>query len=98
LKEENNPKAVCAYKYSENDCNSYTLDTYISEEAALSDGAFITHYGHCGLCSTARDLSIYLQFPNLTKPGKRCALKSLTQGDEVGQKCFEDIGFSKPCA
>ena len=53
--------AVCAYVYDDKeDCQKYTMNTYVNREAAMDDGAFITHEGSCGLCSTAQDLALYM--------------------------------------
>lgn len=57
--------AVCAFVYPQNpdgstSCSSYYLQTYRSRDDAYAAGAFITHEGSCGLCSTSIDLAIYL--------------------------------------
>ncbi len=57
--------AACAYKYSAETnqavCTFYEMITYESSDAALADGAVLTHAGSCGVCSTAQDLAIYLR-------------------------------------
>ena len=47
------PDAVCAYKYEDEDCTEYYMLDYPSREAAEADGAHVTHFGNCGVCSTA---------------------------------------------
>jgi len=61
---------VCAFVYPEEDMDvdgtcgpknrQYEMKTYGSFEAAEMDGAVVTHYGACGLCSNARDLSVMM--------------------------------------
>ena len=71
--------------------------TYASADAAKADGAFVTHKGSCGLCSTATDLAAYLAAPDLTSAGKKCGMKALASFN-WGVSCFEDLGFTKPCS
>jgi len=89
--------AVCAYLYSGN-CpnNNYEMVTYASHAAAVAAGAFVTHVGSCGLCSTAQDLAIYLQ-TDFTTGGKICATKGLLDV-AAGQKCYESLGLTTECA
>ena len=61
--------------------------TYENEDAALKAGDFVTHTGSCGLCSTKQDLSIYMAFPDLTWPGKKCAIVGMFSQD-AGVECF----------
>ena len=81
------PDAVCAFQYEDDQCNNYSMVTYENEDAALAAGDFITHTGSCGLCSTKHDLSIYMANPDLTWPGKKCAIKGMISHD-LGVKCF----------
>lgn len=71
--------------------------SYENEEAATAAGDFVTHTGSCGLCSTKQDLSIYMAFPDLTWPGKKCGMESLFSYEDAVQ-CFMDLGFTKPCS
>lgn len=91
--------AVCAFKYSSDPtmCSAYEMESYPSEEAALADGAFVTHLGACGLCSTAQDLAAYMANPDMTSAGKKCATKGIIN-EHWGKKCYEDLGFTPPCA
>ncbi|GMH52229.1 hypothetical protein TrRE_jg6540 [Triparma retinervis] len=91
--------AVCAFKYSVDPtmCSAYEMESYPSEEAALADGAFVSHLGACGLCSTAQDLAAYMANPDMTSAGKKCAAKGIIN-EHWGRKCYEDLGFTTPCA
>jgi len=76
----------------------YLMVSYPNEEAALSDGAIITHLGSCGACSTTQDLAAYLTTSDLTTASKECIKRSILNQDE-GIKCLEnDIGFTNACA
>ncbi len=90
-----NPHAVCGIIYN-NDRSSYTTKTYTNQEIAKKEQAHITHLGKCGTCSSLQDLAVYLKKPDLTKPGKKCAMLSWLKSASV--LCFERLGFSKPCA
>lgn len=94
-------EAVCAYKYpalsdGSDACSAYSMITYASAEAALADGAVLTHAGSCGLCSTAQDLSVYL-IQDFTAAGKRCATIGLFD-EQSGLECYMDLGLTKECA
>jgi hypothetical protein len=89
--------SVCAFLYS-GDCpaNKYEMITYPSRQAAEDAGAYVTHLGVCGLCSTAQDLSIYL-IKDFTTAGKKCAVKGLLH-EKTGLKCYEELGLTPECA
>ena len=61
--------------------------SYENEIAAILAGDFVTHTGSCGLCSSKQDLAAYLAHPDLTWPGKKCAVKGIFSHD-AGVKCF----------
>ena len=99
--------AVCAMHFEEALANdnvtqlceaaSYTLVTYASfAEAEAADG-FVTHTGHCGVCSTMQDLAAYLKSVDLTTEGKFCAKKGLFSL-EIGQDCYKNLGMTEDCA
>lgn len=92
---ENNQHAVCGILYN-NDRSGYITKTYINQQMAEKEQAHITHIGKCGTCSSLQDLAVYLKKPDLTKPGKKCAMLSWLKSASV--LCFERLGFSKPCA
>ena len=71
----NQKGVVCAFKYSTDDCGEYSMISYENAEAAVSDGAVVSHTGTCGLCSTAQDLATYMSIPDMTRAGKICAVK-----------------------
>jgi hypothetical protein len=71
----------------------YTLVTYASQADALAAGAKVTHFGHCGVCSTLANLAVYMSNDDLTAPTRNCALDPMT---EVA--CLEQLGFDLPCA
>ena len=61
--------AVCAVHYEqevdvtisstcENNAAYYRIKTYPSRADAESAGGFVTHTGHCGVCSTLQDLAV----------------------------------------
>lgn len=55
-----NEDSVCAFVYPEDVCGEYNLKTFASRIEAELVGAIVTHTGSCGLCSTTKDLAIYL--------------------------------------
>ena len=66
---------------------------------AREEGFWVTHYGHCGACSSLQDLGIYMR--NLTTPVRTCTLKSLFWNllvDDYELNCLLDLGFSQMCA
>ncbi|HEY6459398.1 MAG TPA: crotonase/enoyl-CoA hydratase family protein, partial [Polyangiaceae bacterium] len=56
----------------------YTLVTYPSADAATTAGAHVTHFGHCGVCSTLANLAVYMRNSDLTAPVRACGLQSGT--------------------
>jgi len=77
--------------------SSYNLKTYVSREEAEAAAGFVTHVGHCGVCSTLQDLSVYLQNPTLTTEGKFCSAKN-TISIEGGAACYRNLGMTEGCA
>ena len=71
--------------------------SYENEDSAIAAGDFVTHTGPCGLCSTKQDLSIYLDKPDLTWPGKKCGFEGMIS-ESMGVECFQALGFTKPCS
>lgn len=94
-------EAVCAFKYpyfgQDGDCSKYTYQTYATAEEAKADGAFITHSTQCGVCSNAQDLSVYINLPDLTDPGKSCGIIT-SQNFTAGVECYMALGFTESCA
>ena len=46
---------------------------------------------------TAQDLSTYLAVPDLTKAGKKCGIIGVAN-EQKGLECFQQLGFTTPCA
>jgi hypothetical protein len=91
------PGSVCAVRFDAMDANAYTLETFASREAATAAGAFPTHAGACGLCSSLADLAVYAGTPDLTAPVRQCGLDHAT--DPAGLRaCLAALGFTPPCA
>lgn len=87
--------AVCAIHF-EDDKIGYHTKTYADKTSAEKKHGIVTHMGPCGTCSSLQDLAVYLEKPDLTKPGKKCAMLSWLKSASV--LCFKRIGFSEPCA
>ena len=81
-------QATCPSTYSLVTFNSY-------KEAKMTPGAVVTHTGWCGMCSTAKDLAVYMEKPDLTGPVTECLRKG-----EIAEilPCMLTIGFSLGCA
>uniref|UniRef100_A0A6B2LHR0 Uncharacterized protein n=1 Tax=Arcella intermedia TaxID=1963864 RepID=A0A6B2LHR0_9EUKA len=75
----------------------YILLNYGSVEEAQLDGAYVTHNGHCGACSTLQDLSVYMQYTDLTAPVRKCGLEGILS-KQLAMDCLLALGFSNPCA
>ena len=88
--------SVCAAVVSETERYHYTLASYASAAEAHAAGAFITHHGTCGVCSTLEDFAVYAEQPDLTAPVRECGLRNLTHEPLVA--CLEGLGFTTPCA
>lgn len=100
--------AVCAIHFEENtttfteggtSCENakYRLQSYASFEDAKTAGGFVTHAGHCGVCSTLQDLATYIRATDLTTQGKWCAAQGAFS-PEGGRKCYRDLGLTEDCA
>jgi hypothetical protein len=76
----------------------YTLVTYPSADAARAAGASVTHFGHCGVCSTLANLAVYMRENDLTAPVRECGLQPSIDGGNADVACLEQLGFDLPCA
>ncbi|MEE2644987.1 MAG: hypothetical protein VYD19_08645 [Myxococcota bacterium] len=85
----------CALQWVEE--GRYQLSTFPTQAAIAEVGAQLTHSGPCGLCSSLRDLAVYIEKPDLTDPVRRCGLAGLNDLAQT-QGCLEELGFSSPCA
>lgn len=92
---------VCGILMDEEIPNGYHLKTYEDQAAAVADGAEITHFGPCGLCSTMQDLAVYIREPDLTAPVRACGVKGLgkpaAEAEQLARECLHDVGFSDGC-
>ncbi len=89
---------VCAVLPNTAGSHEYRLQRYDTAELAKADGAFVTHDGACGLCSTLADLSVYMRELDLTTPVRDCGIKYLSGPMADHIQCLQDLGFTKPCA
>jgi hypothetical protein len=78
----------------------YALVTYASEADAQAAGAHVTHFGHCGVCSTLANLAVYMANDDLTAPVRACGLEGDGDGDggNPDVSCLMALGFDLPCA
>jgi hypothetical protein len=89
---------VCAVVYPDPaNRTAYRLENFESKEEAVAAGAFVTHLHPCGYCSTLKDLSVYMKYPDLTNPVRNCALKSFISMDWAID-CLHSIGFTPECS
>ena len=77
---------------------SYTLETYDDEASAAADGAWVTHRGACGQCSSLANLAVYVGSPDLTDPVRQCGLDGLVDGEQANIECLMALGFDEACA
>jgi hypothetical protein len=94
------PDTVCAVVYPDPSDRSryYLRDFATKEEAESHPGTYVTHLHPCGMCSTTRDLAVYMKYPDLTDPGRECALMGIISPQD-GVSCFvKTVGFTEPCA
>lgn len=92
------PDGVCAVVVDSLEAKTYRLRSFDSERAARKAGAWITHTGACGVCSSLADLAVYMGESDLAAPVRRCALKNFFGSMESHLECLEAIGFQRPCA
>ena len=79
----------------------YALVTYASQSAALAQGAAVTHFGHCGACSTLSNLAVYMRNSDLTAPVRACGFRTAPDGGtpfDGDVACLVELGFDLPCA
>lgn len=88
---------VCGFKMDAETEDGYHLKTYADDAEAQADGAQISHYGPCGLCSGFQDLLVYIESPDLTNPVRACGLLGFSEGEESQKDCLRELGFSEPC-
>lgn len=79
----------------------YRLVSYPDAESARAQGAVVTHFGACGVCSTLENLAVYLRYNDLGGPVRDCGLRSGKNGQtdfEADLECLRGLGFDLPCA
>ena len=89
---------VCAVRFELEGDQVYQLVTYPTEEQARLDGAYPTHRGPCGLCSSLQNLAVYMEHTDLTEPVRQCGIDGIVSGAEANIECLRAIGFDFPCA
>jgi hypothetical protein len=72
----------------------YRLET----RQSVDGGAYLTHHGACGVCSTLADLRVYAADPDLGAPVRQCGVDTFSQGFEANVTCLQNLGFTRPCA
>ena len=77
--------------------SNYTIQSFRSKEEAKAANAVITHLGHCGACSTTKDLAAYMTHTDMVAEGRKCTNRVLLSRD-WGRQCYESLGFTTPCA
>jgi hypothetical protein len=100
---EDPPATVCAVlpAAAGSTPRPYTLVTYASADEARAAGAAVTHFGHCGVCSTLANLAVYLRLNDMTAPVRDCGLRMGADGGsdfDADVACLEELGFDRPCA
>jgi len=77
----------------------YRIKTYPSRADAKIAGGWVTHVGHCGVCSTVQDLAVYanIDFVGVTSPGHFCRRQAATSF-ENGLSCYQGLGMTQDCA
>lgn len=89
---------VCAVVIENPAEKKYRLENFASVAAAESDGAYVTHHGPCGQCSSLQDLAVYLETRDLGTPVRACGFENLAAPFAQLQACIAELGFSPPCA
>ncbi len=90
-----NQTGYCAVELNKHGL-SYALHNVSTEYEALSRGWKLTHKGECGVCSTLRDLAVYLRHRDLTTPVRRCGIFSWIKA--YFMQCMDNLGFTPACA
>ena len=92
----NKNTSVCAVQFTDSLKETYLLKTFPSKEAAEKKGYIVTHYSKCGMCSSLKDLAVYLAKPDLTTPARKCSKKLDIRSIK---SCYQlNLGFSNYCS
>jgi hypothetical protein len=89
---------VCAVIIDNLAERKYHLQSFGSEAEAIAADGIVTHLGPCKLCSTLKDLAIYLENRDLGETVRDCSVQNLIAPFPTLVDCIQNIGFSKPCA
>ncbi len=92
------PGEFCAMVPDSAHAMGYRLRSFPSAEAARTAGGIVTHTGACGLCSTLKDLAVYIRRPDLTTPVRKCGLDHFAGSMSAHVRCLQALGFELPCA
>jgi len=90
--------SVCALVFEADNPAAYRLETFGDELSAVEAGAWITHQGACGQCSSLANLAVYIRRPDLTEPVRACGLDGIVDGEQANIECLMELGFDEPCA
>jgi len=86
----------CGIGYPLPERTDYKLKTFKSEDKAKLEDYYITHKGRCGACSTLQDLTVYMEYEDLTTTVRKCASQVLIKKKCI--KCLMSLGFTEECA
>jgi hypothetical protein len=92
------PNKACGLIVSNDAGNSYQLETFDSRGALEATGAWLTHDGACGQCSSLQDLAVYIEQTDLTTPVRQCGIDHLNGEMQDHIACIAALGFSDACA
>jgi hypothetical protein len=102
---EDPPETVCAVvpqASADAGPRPYSLSTFASSDEARAAGGLVTHFGHCGVCSTLANLAVYIRDNDLTAPVRACGFKAVDfdggTAFDSDVACLQALGFDLPCA
>lgn len=89
------PGQVCAFVRGPGTAKTYTLQTFDGVAAATAVRAKVTHADACGVCSSLKNLAVYMRHPDLTDPVRQCGFEA----DKAASiACLQALGFELQCA
>lgn len=89
-------ETVCAVQFIDETKIDYRLRTFKSVTDAQQEGYLVTHYNHCGTCSSLKNLAVYFEFFDMTTIARDCGRK---RGAKTIKTCFmETMGLQERCA
>jgi hypothetical protein len=87
----------CGVLYNDSKREFYILKNFSTMAEIANSKAYLTHKGACGRCSTLQDLSVYMNYHNLTAPVRKCGIKGFLN-KEWNIKCLMKLGLTLPCS